>query len=40
VPNAETRRAMEEADEIVRLRRARFETADALFDDLEKNSGQ
>jgi DNA-damage-inducible protein J len=36
VPNAETRAAMAEADEIIRMRRARFATADALFDDLEK----
>ena len=40
VPNVETRLAMEEADEIVRLRRAHFDTADALFDDLEKNSSK
>lgn len=36
VPNAETRAAMAEADEIIRSRRARFGTAEALFDDLEK----
>ena len=36
VPNAETRAAMAEADEIIGARRARFATADALFDDLEK----
>lgn len=40
VPNAETRAAMTEADEIVRTRRARFATADELFADLEKNSGK
>ena len=40
VPNAETRAAMAEADEIIRTRRARFTTADELFDDLEKNSRQ
>ena len=40
VPNAETRAAMIEADEIARTRRARFDTATELFDDLEKNSGQ
>lgn len=40
VPNAETRVAMAEADEIVRTRRDRFATATELFDDLEKNSGQ
>ena len=39
-PNAETRAAMAEADEITRMHRARFGTAAALFDDLEKNSGQ
>jgi DNA-damage-inducible protein J len=36
VPNAETRAAMAEADEIIRTRRARFATANAMFDDLEK----
>jgi DNA-damage-inducible protein J len=40
VPNAETRAAMTEADEIARTRRARFATAAELFDDLEKNSGK
>jgi DNA-damage-inducible protein J len=40
VPNAETRAAMGEADEISRTHRARFATAAALFDDLEKNSGK
>jgi DNA-damage-inducible protein J len=40
VPNAETRAAMAEADEIARTRRARFATAAELFDDLEKNAGQ
>jgi DNA-damage-inducible protein J len=40
VPNTETRAAMAEADEIVRMRRDRFATATELFDDLEKNSGQ
>ncbi len=39
-PNAETRAAMAEADEITRTRRARFSTAAALFDDLEKNRSQ
>ena len=39
-PNAETRAAMAEADEIVRTHRARFATAAELFDDLEKNSRQ
>ena len=34
VPNAETRAAMAEADEIAVTRRARFGTATELFDDL------
>ncbi len=38
VPNAETRAAMAEADEMARTRRARFGTATELFDDIEKNS--
>lgn len=38
VPNAETRAAMVEADEILAARRTRFATASELFDDLEKNS--
>lgn len=37
VPNAETRAAMAEADVIACTRQARFVTAEALFDDLEKN---
>ena len=40
VPNAETRAAMAEADEIARTRKARFVNADELFADLEKNSGK
>lgn len=36
VPNAETRTAIAEADEIVGERRARFATADDLMADLEK----
>lgn len=40
VPNAETRTAMMEADEISRAHRARFATATELFDDLEKNSSK
>ena len=36
VPNAETRAAMEESRAIMAARRARFKTAEALFDDLEK----
>jgi DNA-damage-inducible protein J len=37
-PNAETRLAMAEAEEIARSRVARFATADELFADLEKAS--
>ena len=37
VPNAETRAAMDESRAIMAARRARFATADALFDDLEKS---
>ncbi|WP_371345096.1 type II toxin-antitoxin system RelB/DinJ family antitoxin [Ancylobacter sp. IITR112] len=40
VPNAETQAALREADEIVAARRARFSTADALFDDIEANAGK
>ncbi|MFG6443230.1 type II toxin-antitoxin system RelB/DinJ family antitoxin [Roseateles sp. LKC17W] len=40
VPNAETRAAMEEARAMVKARAARFDSADALFDDLEKTSKQ
>lgn len=38
VPNAETLAAMEESRAMMATRRTRFATADALFDDLEKNS--
>jgi DNA-damage-inducible protein J len=38
VPNIETSTAMDEADEIVRTHRNRFDNASELFDDLEKNS--
>ena len=40
VPNAETRKAMAEADEIVSTHHARFSTVAELFDDLEKNIGK
>ena len=40
VPNAETRKAMAEADEIVSTHHARFSTAAELFDDLEKNTSK
>jgi DNA-damage-inducible protein J len=36
VPNAETRAAMAEVDEMLSTRRARFATAEALLDDLAK----
>ena len=35
VPNTETRRAMAEVEDMVRLRKARFAGADELFADLE-----
>jgi len=35
-PNATSRAAMTEADEIIKSRRARFATADALLDGLEE----
>jgi DNA-damage-inducible protein J len=38
VPNAETRAAMEESRAMIRAHRARYATAQELFDDLEKNS--
>lgn len=37
-PNAATQSAMQEASEIIKSRRARFNNADALIDDLEKAS--
>lgn len=40
VPNAETLAAMQESRALLAARRARFATADALFDDLEKNTRQ
>lgn len=40
VPNAATRAAMDESRAMMAARRARFTDADALFADLEKNSGQ
>lgn len=40
VPNGKTRAAMNEADQIARARHARFASADALFDDLEKDRQQ
>lgn len=38
VPNAETRRAMAEVDEMVKNREARFANADEMFAELEKAS--
>lgn len=40
VPNAETRAAMAEADEIIRAGRARFATPEELFADLDENIGK
>ena len=37
-PNAETQAAMKESRALMATRRARFTTADALIDNLEKNS--
>ncbi|TQK00149.1 type II toxin-antitoxin system RelB/DinJ family antitoxin [Herbaspirillum sp. SJZ107] len=39
-PNAESRAAIAEAEEIIERRRARFATADDLFNELEKNSSK
>ena len=40
VPNAETRAAMAEADEIVKAGKARFASADAMFAELEETGGR
>ena len=40
VPNAQTRAAMEESRALMAARRPRFNPADELFADLEKNSHQ
>lgn len=40
VPNATTRRAMEEADEIVHSKRARYQNGSELIGDLEKGRGK
>ena len=40
VPNAQTRRAMAEVDEMVKTRKARFANADEMFKDLEEAGGQ
>ncbi|MYH48102.1 MAG: type II toxin-antitoxin system RelB/DinJ family antitoxin [Gammaproteobacteria bacterium] len=38
VPNAQTRQAMAEVDEMVKTRRARFASADTMFAELEEAS--
>ena len=40
VPNAQTRSAMAEVEEMVKTRKARFATADEMFAELEEASGQ
>ncbi len=40
VPNAQTRAAMAEVDEMVRARKARFASADEMFAELEEASGR
>ena len=40
VPNATTRRAMEDADEIVQAKRARYHNGSDLIGDLEKRRGK
>ena len=40
VPNAQTRSAMAEVDEMVKARKARFASADEMFAKLEEASGQ
>ena len=40
VPNAQTRRAMAEIDEMVKTRTARFANADEMFAELEEVGGQ
>ncbi len=40
VPNAQTRAAMAEIDELVRARKARFASADDMFAELEDASSQ
>lgn len=39
-PNAESRAAIAEGNEIIERRRARFANADELFNELEKNSSK
>ena len=40
VPNAQTRRAMAEVDDLVKTRKARFASADEMFAELEEDTGQ
>ena len=40
VPNAQTRRAMSEIDDMVKTRKARFASADEMFAELEEDTGQ
>ena len=40
VPNAQTRRAMAESEEMMRAGTARFASADEMFAELEETSGQ
>ncbi len=40
VPNAQTRRAMAEIDDMVKTRKARLASADEMFADLDEASGQ
>ena len=40
VPNAQTRQAMAEVDEMVKTRTARFASADEMFAELEEACGQ
>ena len=40
VPNAQTRRAMAEVDELVKTRKTRFASADEMFAELEEDSGK
>jgi len=40
VPNAQTRAAMTEADEIIRTRRGRFANAQEMFDALDKEASK
>ena len=39
-PNAKTRAAMAEADELIRTRRSRFASTDEMFDALDEDAGE